>query len=239
MESIGLKLKNKRIEKNLTLNDVYEKTKIHPRVLAALEEDRAQEKLNDFYIKNFLRNYAGFLSLDAKAIVEDYFSCQSRSLVNSFKRPKTSKLLDPKKLSLQVTAGLFIFISIILTFIHFGHKESSSYPKGKKTAALNLPETAKQKNLFPEINSAEKLKLLLKSNKDVWIQVKSDEKIVFKDTLKKGAAANWTADKSFELWITDGKALELELNGQILACLRKGSIKNIIIDREGINAGGR
>lgn len=237
MESIGLKLKNKRIEKNLTLNDVYGKTKIHPRVLAALEEDRAREKLDDFYIKNFLRNYACFLSLDAEAIVDEYLSRQSSGLVNSFKRPKTSKPLGPKKLTSRIITGLFIFILIVLALTHSSHKESSSYAKAGKAAAVNLPETVKQKNLFPEINAAEKLKLSLRSNKDVWIQVKSDEKIVFKDTLKKGAAANWAADKSFELWVTDGKALELELNGQILACLGKGSIKNIIIDREGINAG--
>ncbi|MFH1245073.1 MAG: RodZ domain-containing protein [Candidatus Omnitrophota bacterium] len=73
---IGEKLKKARLEKNISLDEVFKQTKIHPRVLAALEENQAEEQLSLIYIKSFIKSYAQYLGLDARALLDEY-SCNS------------------------------------------------------------------------------------------------------------------------------------------------------------------
>lgn len=69
---LGEKLKQARLEKNISLEEIYKQTKIHPRVLTALEENRAEEQLGFVYIKSFLKIYAQYLGLDAAGLLEEY-----------------------------------------------------------------------------------------------------------------------------------------------------------------------
>lgn len=69
MESIGAKLKKKRLEKGFTLEDVQKKTKIHLNILKAIEEDSIMN-LNPVYIKGFLKIYCKLLDVNP----EDYIS---------------------------------------------------------------------------------------------------------------------------------------------------------------------
>ena len=50
MQNVGEKLKKARLEKGLSLDEVYRQTRIHLRVLEALEEDRAHNLLSFIYI---------------------------------------------------------------------------------------------------------------------------------------------------------------------------------------------
>ena len=63
-ETIGARLKKVRNEKGLSLEEVYSKTRIHTRVLEAIEENRAEEVLSRVYIKSFLKEYTRCLGLD-------------------------------------------------------------------------------------------------------------------------------------------------------------------------------
>ncbi|MDD5044965.1 MAG: helix-turn-helix domain-containing protein [Candidatus Omnitrophica bacterium] len=71
MDSIGARLKKARLEKKFTIDEVYKKTKIHPNVLQAIEEDRFSQ-LSPVYLKSFLKLYAKFLGVDPQEVVEGY-----------------------------------------------------------------------------------------------------------------------------------------------------------------------
>ena len=96
-----------------------------------------------------------------------------------------------------------------------------------------------QKIGFPEIETQQQLNLVLRAKKKVWMQVKSDGRVVFEDVLKKGDMECWLADDSIELWVGDGSVLELELNGKPIGSPGTGVIKNIIITRQGMKIGGK
>lgn len=70
--TIGNQLKKARQKKQVTLNEVYQQTRIHPNVLSALEEDRFDKILNPAYIRSFLKEYAIYLGLDIKLILAEY-----------------------------------------------------------------------------------------------------------------------------------------------------------------------
>jgi len=65
IESAGARLKKIRLEKNLTLEDVQKKTKIHLNVLRAVEGDSLTD-LSPIYLKSFIKIYCNFLGVDPK-----------------------------------------------------------------------------------------------------------------------------------------------------------------------------
>jgi len=65
MESTAERLKKKRLEKGLSLEEVQKKTKIHLNILQALEGDSLTH-LSPVYLQGFLKIYCKFLGVDPK-----------------------------------------------------------------------------------------------------------------------------------------------------------------------------
>lgn len=72
MKDIGRRLKAKREELGLTVDQVQAETKIRRRYLEALEAGKEGLIPGDVYVKGFLRFYANFLGLDGQALVAEY-----------------------------------------------------------------------------------------------------------------------------------------------------------------------
>ena len=72
MSSIGNQLKEARGKKTLSLDDVYSRIKIHPRVLNLLEEGRFEKLPSPLFVKSFLKSYAEFLELDSENLIQAY-----------------------------------------------------------------------------------------------------------------------------------------------------------------------
>lgn len=72
MKDIGRRLKAKREELGLTVDQVQAETKIRRRYLEALEAGKEGPIPGDVYVKGFLRFYANFLGLDGQAMVAEY-----------------------------------------------------------------------------------------------------------------------------------------------------------------------
>ena len=242
METIGQQLKKRRLENKLSLDDVYQSTKIRPRVLSALEEDKAEDYLGQVDIKNFLLCYAKFLGMDGQRIVKEYLNSHpltSSPLSSSLKGVKVPFVF--KNLKSGIVFILFFIILLVIIFFIFRSRHISPVLKGEKEnlEAVRVITQSAEEIGFPKIERKQRLNLVLRAKRKVWIQVKSDGKVVFEDVLKKGDIERWLADDSIELWIGDGSALELELNGKHLGSPGTGVIKNIIITRQGMKIGGK
>jgi transcriptional regulator with XRE-family HTH domain len=72
VKDIGRRLKSKREELGLTVDQVQAETKIRRRYLEALEAGKEGSLPGDVYVKGFLRFYANFLGLDGQAMVAEY-----------------------------------------------------------------------------------------------------------------------------------------------------------------------
>lgn len=72
METIGQKLKSRRVDRGLNLAEVHDSTKITMQSLAALEEDRFDAFPNKVYSRAFLRDYANYLGLDSSSLLDQY-----------------------------------------------------------------------------------------------------------------------------------------------------------------------
>jgi cytoskeletal protein RodZ len=72
LNDIGSELRETRLRRGLTLEQIETKTRIRRRYLEALEEERFDELPGEAYAKGFLRTYADHLGLDGAQFLARY-----------------------------------------------------------------------------------------------------------------------------------------------------------------------
>lgn len=110
MESIGTILKHERERRGLSVQEVFESTKITVPNVEALELDRFESFPNKVYARAFLRDYANFLDLDSGALLQRYEA-------EWFVAPEI--VLSPS-LPLKKTSSTAWVAVILLTFVIAG-----------------------------------------------------------------------------------------------------------------------
>ena len=70
MEPVGEQLRNARLERNLTIEEIAALTKIRPGFLKSLEEGHHEELPGQFFVVSFVHQYATALGLDVDATVD-------------------------------------------------------------------------------------------------------------------------------------------------------------------------
>ena len=71
-ETVGERLRKAREKAGLSMEEVAKRTKMHPRIVAALEEDRPVERLSPVYVRSYLRMYARLVGLSESAVLQEY-----------------------------------------------------------------------------------------------------------------------------------------------------------------------
>ena len=84
-KSAGLFLKETRVAKNLSLEEVSKHTRIHPNILKSIEQDD-YKNLGGVYAKGFLKLYAEYLGLDKDDIIRRFQSFSLASEAPSGRR---------------------------------------------------------------------------------------------------------------------------------------------------------
>jgi len=74
IEPLGRTLKKIRETKNLSIEEVSERSRIPKHIISAIEEDRLNEIKSHFYAKSFVRTYAGFLGALGEASVKEFLA---------------------------------------------------------------------------------------------------------------------------------------------------------------------
>lgn len=72
MDELGSLLREAREAKGLTLSEAQESTRINSSYLQALEDGRYDLLPSQVHVRGYLRNYAKFLTLDSKPLLERY-----------------------------------------------------------------------------------------------------------------------------------------------------------------------
>ncbi|WP_282801912.1 helix-turn-helix domain-containing protein [Secundilactobacillus kimchicus] len=71
-QSIGAALRDARIAKGYTLDDLQQATKIQKRYLIAIEDEQFSDLPGDFYVRAFIKQYADTVGLDGQALLDQY-----------------------------------------------------------------------------------------------------------------------------------------------------------------------
>ena len=72
MKEIGLKLKTKREENGVSVDEVAEYLKVRPRQIISLEEGKKDDFKDVLFLKYFIRDYGKYLGLDGEELVDEF-----------------------------------------------------------------------------------------------------------------------------------------------------------------------
>ncbi len=87
MFEIGSTLREARVRRNLTLQQVEEDTKIRVKYVQAMENEEFDIMPGPTYVKGFLRTYSAYLGLDPDVIIGEYRSREPRASYRVHEEP--------------------------------------------------------------------------------------------------------------------------------------------------------
>jgi len=263
LKPINLVLKEAREKRNIPLEIAHRDTKIHIKILRALEEGSALD-LAPVYINSYIKIYGKYLGID-EAELDRYLhrdtkeqsgQTQTKQPPDSFnvyggQTKNFSFQLNPRKI-IYVIVGLFLLVSFF-KFVRGPKDLKKEKEPAKQTISFSAqlkPKTDVNKSSQAVENKIQQeasvalpqvvqdiLRLTIFAEEDTWMQIKADGRVVFTRILKKSTSETWEAKDSFELWLANAGTVRLELNGRILPPIgRRGQVlKNIIINKEGFS----
>lgn len=131
MKEIGLKLKLKREENGVSLEEAASDLKIRASQLASIEEGNKDDFKDVFSLKYFIRDYAKYLGLDGEEMLDDFneylFEQTSKISLEDIEearrekeeREKNMKILSPYTITQKDKKRIYILIGIVvlITFV--------------------------------------------------------------------------------------------------------------------------
>ena len=126
MKNIGIKLKTKREENGLSIDEVAEDLKMRPNQIVSIEEGKLEDFKDVFYLKYFIRDYAKYLGLDGEKMLDEFneylFDMTSKipvNLINEAKKEETKDAVSPytKETKKKITSVQKLVIGIIILVI--------------------------------------------------------------------------------------------------------------------------
>ncbi|MDA1475473.1 helix-turn-helix domain-containing protein [Bacillus changyiensis] len=254
MTELGIRLKEAREEKGMSLADLQAVTKIQKRYLTALEEGNYEIIPGKFYVRAFIKQYAEAVGLDSELLFEEYkkdipnsYNDDVSERISSIKPQKelpksASKVLELLP-TLLVTAGIIVVIAIIYVVIQMvnggGNQHKADDPKAEESQSkYEVPKDSPLTKEKKENGGADE-------DKKEEDQQKADkkEKLSIKATDSKGSSTTYEvsgADKlELEMKATDKSWVRVQDGeGQSLkeGMMKKGeTFEKNITDQKQIN----
>ena len=202
MFDIGSSLRNARLRQELDFPELEERTKIRPKYLRALEDERFDILPAPTYVKGFLRSYAESLGLDGQPFVDEYNSRfavgDEDAPIRARRVPVQRRVRQRRESSIAVLALLAIAVvtALVIAAWRFGG------PEGETVPGLVSQERGTSTN--PAASAVGPARLVVRAVRgDSWMEVRASSaagRLLYSGTLEQGQR------KSFE-----GQSLQLAL----------------------------
>lgn len=138
MSNLGDLLRNARLEKGMSLDDIQELTKIRKRYLEAIEDGDYKVLPGSFYVRAFVKTYAETLGLDSDEIVQLYKSdipepvSESASVEPIIQKRRRSERQRQDRAGKWISAvlmWLFLILIAVVIYFFYIHKASPNTDK--------------------------------------------------------------------------------------------------------------
>lgn len=136
MTELGARLKEARLAKGYSLEDLQELTKIQKRYLVGIEEGNYSIMPGSFYVRAFIKQYAEAVGLDPEELLDqfkkDVPGTQTEEVVESYKQSPSRRNLASRSSSKtmevmpKITVALFIIVIIAVIAILYWAKSKES-----------------------------------------------------------------------------------------------------------------
>jgi cytoskeleton protein RodZ len=262
--SFGVRLKEQREQRGITLEEISSTTKIGTRMLVALEQDHFDQLPGGIFNKGFIRAYARCVGMDEDQAIADYLIASGNLPSEKEKDKRSDGVVEPA-FELQANAegrestlpwGTF---AILLLLVALGFVAWSSYsskarrsstktlapipastpafvaPTNSATPVSTPPAPAPTQVAQPSISKPLSLKIALHA--ESWLSITADGHPVLQGS-SFSAPTQKTIHAEREIVVKAGNvgALDLEFNGKKLPAQgTDGEVKSLTFDAAGVH----
>lgn len=261
--AIGAKLRQERIGRGLTVDDISRDTRISPRYLAAIEADDFSNLPGLIFVRNFVRQYAVALELDPDPLLAELPKQDEASvhLPNPPERRHSSwrsSYDGDRQLRSLLSSLVWLLVAGCagaVGYMHFNrtahlaprHVEPASTPSspiasaspaaGAATAQNDADQSAPAAAVVPAPAPAlptAPVQVSLTAHAAAWIQITADGKTAFEGTLQPDEKRDISAAELVKILTGNAGALTISLNGKTLDSLGPiGQVRTVRLTAEG------
>lgn len=212
MFDIGSSLREARLRQDLDFPELEERTKIRPKYLRALEDERFDILPAPTYVRGFLRSYAEALGLDGQPFVDEY---NSRFTVGEDDAPLRARRVPPlrrerapreSRIAAVALVAIAIATALVIAAWKFGGPEGEKVP-GLQSGAPTSVSTLRAKGTARLVVRA--------SDGSSWMEVRETSaagKLLYSGTLEDGQRKEFEG-KSLQLALAKPRNVVVRLNG--------------------------
>jgi cytoskeleton protein RodZ len=242
MSTLGIRLRELREAKGVSLDDIARSTRVGRRHLEALETDTWAELPAPVFVKGFIRAYCDFLDASPDEPLRLYQEASGEPVKAERVQRATRAVPSRRAGPLVVSVILFLALGASLFALRVGLKGSTRQAPPQTTAsapakvdpapaptpapAVTAPVAPGQPAPVPVAEPKPPgQRLVMRAVEPTWIRVQVDEGQVAEELLQAGAVREWTAERRFVLTVGNAGGLELDLNGKRMPSLgAKGAV---------------
>jgi hypothetical protein len=211
MFDIGSSLREARLRQDLDFPELEERTKIRPKYLRALEDERFDILPAPTYVRGFLRSYAEALGLDGQPFVDEY---NSRFTVGeddaplrarSVPQPRRDRAPRESRIAAVALVAIAVATALVIAAWKFGGPEGEKVPGLASTPSSSLSTKA---------HGTAHLTVRA-SGGSSWMEVRaatSSGKLLYSGTLEQGQRKSFDG-KSLQVALAKPKNVVVRLNG--------------------------
>ena len=246
MTELGTRLKEARLSKGYSLDDLQEITKIQKRYLMAIEEGNYSMMPGSFYVRAFIKQYAEAVGLNADEVLETYKSelpgalnnQVSQSMSQTPSRRKLTKRPSNKMMEAmpKIIAALFIVVIIVVSWILVQSKNGNHELTENETPS-EIEYDIKPDPIDTEKDKEEQEKINSENKKDDDEELVEEEKAEAKQTISAGTIEADGETTSYTLTGTDVFKLRIEVSGATWVGIRDQNQTELLADTRAYNAG--
>lgn len=212
MFDIGSSLREARTRQGLDFPELEERTKIRPKYLRALEDERFDLLPAPTYVRGFLRSYAEALGLDGQPFVDEYqsrFAVEEEAPIRARRAPAPRRPHVARESRIAVAALLAIAIvtALVIAAWRFGGPEGEAVPG---LATQQVPSGA----------SPARAKLVVSAKAgSSWMEVRMRSgtgKLLYSGTLERGQQKTFTG-RRLQLALAKPRNVSVRVNGEQVA----------------------
>ena len=212
MFDIGSSLREARLRQELDFPELEERTKIRPKYLRALEDERFDILPAPTYVRGFLRSYAEALGLDGQPFVDEY---NSRFTVGEDDAPLRARSAPPlrgdrgpreSRLAAIALVAIAIATALVIAAWKFGGPEGEKVPGLQSGSPTNVATRAPKGTVRLAVRA---------TDGSSWMEVRartSSGKLLYSGTLEEGQRKSFEG-KSLQLTLAKPQNVVVRLNG--------------------------
>jgi cytoskeletal protein RodZ len=182
---IGSSLREARVRQELDFPELEQLTRIRPKYLRALEDERFDILPAPTYVRGFLRSYADALGLDGQPFVDEYnsrFAVGEEDVVVRARRVPTVSRDRPDRESRIVVltlAAIAVVTALVIAAWRFGGPEGES-----------VPRLAAQEQAAPRASATGRARVVVRAVRGgSWMEARSGSaagRLLYSGTLERG-----------------------------------------------------